>query len=133
MEGFQQHWNELVSFNEGEKIKKILAIDGKSQRGNGTAGKKGNHLVSAVDKDGFCLGQKRVNEKTNEITAIPDLIEDLNIKGHIITTDAMGTQTGIVKKIRQKHADYVLTLKGNQGTLHCLHKSQGGRAPFSPC
>lgn len=73
--------------------------------------------MSAVDERGFCLGQKRVDEKTNEITAIPELLDRLNIKGTIITTDAMGTQTAIVKKIRQKRADYVLALKGNQGTL----------------
>jgi len=59
-----------------------------------------------------------VDDKSNEITAIPDLLDELNIKGHIITTDAMGTQTAIVKKIRKKRADYVLALKGNQGTLH---------------
>lgn len=115
---FQTQWNELLSSNEGEKIKKVLAIDGKTQRGNGTDKQKANHIVSAVDEDGFCLGQKCVNEKTNEITAIPDLLDDLNIKGNIITTDAMGTQTNIVKKIRKKRADYVLALKGNQGNLY---------------
>jgi predicted transposase YbfD/YdcC len=59
-----------------------------------------------VDENGFCLGQKRVDEKSNEIMAIPDLLDDLNIKGHIITTDAMGTQKEIVKRIRQRRADY---------------------------
>lgn len=73
--------------------------------------------MSAVDEKGFCLGQKRVEEKTNEIKAIPELLDCLNIKGTIITTDAMGTQTAIVKKIRQKKADYVLALKANQGNL----------------
>lgn len=73
--------------------------------------------VSIVDEKGFCLGQRCVEEKTNEIKAIPELLESLNIKGTIITTDAMGTQTAIVKKIRQKKADYVLTLKANQGNL----------------
>lgn len=118
LQSFQQRWNEEISNNEGEKLKRILAIDGKTQRGNITANQKGNHIVSAVDEDGFCLGQKRVKEKTNEITAIPDLLETLNIKGHIITTDAMGCQTEIVKKIRRKRGDYVLALKGNQGNLH---------------
>ena len=74
-------------------------------------------IVSAVDEKGFCLGQKRVEEKTNEIEAIPKLLDNLNIKGTIITTDAMGAQTAIVKKIRQKRADYVLALKVNQGNL----------------
>lgn len=118
LQKFQARWNEILSSGEGEKIKKILAIDGKTQRGNGTASQKANHIVSAVDENGFCLGQKRVDEKSNEITAIPDLLDDLNIKGHIVTTDAMGTQKEIAKKIRKKHGDYVLALKGNQGSLH---------------
>ncbi len=118
LEGFQTSWNEMLNTGEGEKIRKILAIDGKTQRGNGNKNQRANHIVSAVDEDGFCLGQKRVDEKSNEITAIPDLLDTLNIKGHIITTDAMGTQTEIVKKIRKKRADYVLALKGNQGGLY---------------
>jgi len=118
LQGFQTLWNEMLNSGEGEKVKKILAIDGKTQCGNGNKNQKANHIVSAVDEHGFCLGQKRVDEKTNEITAIPDLLDSLNIKGHIITTDAMGTQTEIVKKIRKKRADYVLALKGNQSGLH---------------
>jgi len=118
LQKFQKLWNEMLSSGEGEKIKKILAIDGKTQCGNGNKNQKANHIVSAVDENGFCLGEKLVNEKSNEITAIPELLDDLNIKGHIITTDAMGTQIEIVKKIRKKRADYVLALKGNQGNLH---------------
>ncbi len=117
LESFQQKWNEMLSSEEGEKVKRLLAIDGKTQRGNGNKNQRPNHIVSAVDERGFCLGQKRVEEKTNEIKAIPELLEHLNIKGTIITTDAMGTQTAIVKKIRQKRADYVLALKANQGSL----------------
>ena len=117
LENFQKKWNEMLNSEEGEKIKRLLAIDGKTQRGNGNKNQKGNHIVSAVDERGFCLGQKRVEEKTNEITAIPELLDSLNIKGTIITIDAMGTQTAIVKKIRKKRADYVLALKGNQGSL----------------
>ena len=117
LENFQTRWNEMLNSEEGEKVKRLLAIDGKTQRGNGKKDQKGNHIVSAVDERGFCLGQKRVEEKTNEITAIPELLDSLNIKGTIITTDAMGTQTAIVKKIRRKRADYVLALKGNQGSL----------------
>jgi len=118
LQGIQQHFNELLNSNEGEKIKKILAIDGKTQCGNGNDVQNANHIVSAVDENGFCLGQQRVDDKSNEITAIPELLDKLNIKGHIITTDAMGTQRDIVKKIRSKKADYVLALKGNQGALH---------------
>lgn len=118
LQKFQMLWNEMLSSGEGEKIRKILAIDGKTQCGNRKKDQKANHIVSAVDENGICLGQKRVDEKSNEITAIPELLDDLNVKGHIITTDAMGTQTEIVKKIRKKQADYVLALKGNQGRLY---------------
>ena len=118
LQKFRALWNEMLNSDEGEKIKKLLAIDGKTQCGNGTEKQKANHIVSAVDENGFCLGEKRVEEKTNEIKAIPELLDELNVKGHIITTDAMGTQTDIVKKIRKKGADYVLALKGNQGNLY---------------
>jgi hypothetical protein len=118
LQGFQKRWNEVMSGNMGSKIKKILALDGKTQRGNGTANQKANHIVSAVDNNGYCLGEVLVDDKSNEITAIPELLNALNIKDHIITTDAMGCQTEIVKQIRKKRADYVLALKGNQGTLY---------------
>ena len=117
LQGFRDRFNELLNANDGEVVRKLLAIDGKTQRGNGNAGQKANHIVSAVDENGFCLGEERVDNKSNEITAIPELLGNLNIKGHIITTDAMGTQREIVKVIRRKHADYVLALKGNQGSL----------------
>ena len=118
LSGLQMLWNEMLNSGEGEKVRKILAIDGKTQRGNGKVNQKANHIVSAVDEDGFCLGEKRVKEKSNEITAIPNLLDTLNVKGHIITTDAMGCQTDIVAKIRKRWADYVLALKGNQPGLH---------------
>jgi len=118
LQKFRTRWEEMINSGEGEKIKKILALDGKTQRGNGNKNQKANHIVSAVDEDGFCLAEKRVDEKSNEIKAIPGLLDNLNIKGHIITTDSMGTQREIVKKIRKKKADYVLALKGNQETLH---------------
>lgn len=117
LENFQKKWSETLNGDEGNKVKRLLAIDGKTQRGNGNKNQKANHIVSAVDEKGFCLGQKRVEEKTNEIKAIPELLDGLNIKGTIITTDAMGTQTAIAKKIRKKRADYVLALKANQGSL----------------
>lgn len=118
LQEFRKRWNEVMSGNMGEKIKNILALDGKTQRGNSTESQKPNHIVSAVDDKGFCLGEVRVDEKSNEITAIPELLDSLNIKGNILTTDAMGCQTNIVKKIIKKQADYVLALKGNQGSLH---------------
>jgi len=118
LQGLKKRWNEVMSGNAGSKIRKILSLDGKTQRGNGTSTQKANHIVSAVDDSGICVGEVLVNDKSNEIKAIPELLQALNIKGHIITTDAMGCQTEIVKQIRGKRADYVLALKGNQGTLY---------------
>lgn len=112
-------WQELLDREEGALLKKIICIDGKTMRGNSQNKEKPSHIVSAWSKeDGFCLGQKAVEEKTNEITAIPDLLEKLQVKGQVVTIDAMGTQKGIAEKIRAKRADYVLSLKGNQGTLY---------------
>lgn len=118
LQTFQRHFNELLNSGEGEKLRKIFAIDGKTQCGNQSQTHKANHIVSVVDENGFCLGQELVDEKSNEVTAIPELLEGLNVKNHIITLDALGTQREIARKIRQKRADYVLALKANQKTLH---------------
>jgi predicted transposase YbfD/YdcC len=64
------------------------------------------------------LGQRQVEEKSNEITAIPDLLKRLELRGCIVTIDAMGCQTAIADRIIAQDADYVLALKGNQGSLH---------------
>lgn len=86
-----------------------------NKRGKG----RPNHIVSAWSReDGYCLGQKAVDEKSNEITAIPDVLEEIEIRGQVVTIDAMGTQREIAEKIRGRKADYVLALKGNQGTLY---------------
>lgn len=112
-------WQELLNREEGKALKKIICIDGKTMRSNKRGDEKPFHIVTAWSReDGFSLGQKAVDEKSNEITAIPELLEKLQIKGQIITIDAMGTQTAIVEKIRGKRADYVLALKGNQGRLY---------------
>ena len=68
-------------------------------------------------KTKMSFSQVKTDEKSNEITAIPRLLSVLDIKNCIVTIDAMGTQKSIAKTIRQKDADYVLALKGNQGTL----------------
>jgi hypothetical protein len=68
LQGFQILWNEMLNSNEGSKIKKILAIDGKTQRGNGNKNQKANHIVSAVDENGFFLGEELVDDKSNETT-----------------------------------------------------------------
>jgi len=118
LQEFRKRWDHTMSGDGGGRVKRLLGLDGKTQRGNATSTQKANHIVSAVDDRGFCLGEMRVDEKSNEITAIPELLRTLNIKGHIITIDAMGCQTEIAALIKGKRADYVLALKGNQGTLH---------------
>lgn len=88
-------------------------------RGNKTKEQKANHIVSAwCDTDGFCLGQKKVEEKSNEITAIPQLLDLIRVKGSVITIDAMGTQTEIAEKIRMKHADYTLAVKRTRKSIY---------------
>ena len=112
-------WNNYLSQGEGEKLKKIFNIDGKTMRGSGNKNQKALHIVSAWSKeDGLSLGQKAVDEKSNEITAIPELLQVLNIKGHIVTIDAMGTQVKIAEQIIKQKGDYVLAVKANQGNLY---------------
>ena len=99
----------------------VLAIDGKTlrrshDRANGLGAL---HSVTVwASEFGLTLGQVATDEKSNEITAIPELLKLVDIRGAIITIDAMGTQTAIAKQIVDGEADYVLALKGNQGTLH---------------
>jgi len=117
-QSLQQHFNNMLNNGEGEKIKKIIGIDGKTQCGNKTKTQKPNHIVSAIDEHGFSIAQKPVEDKTNEIKVIPKLLNLLNIKGLIVTIDAIGTQHEIAEKIYEKCANYVLALKANQKTLH---------------
>lgn len=97
----------------------VIAIDGKTMCGARASGKKSAvHLVSAwASQNNIVLGQVKVDEKSNEITAIPKLLNLLVIKGCIVTIDAMGCQKEIAKHILEKEADYILGLKGNQGLL----------------
>ncbi len=112
-------WQELLNRNEGEALKKIICIDGQTMRSNKCKEGKPSHIVSAWSReDGFCLGQRAVSEKNNEITAIPELLDNIQIKGQIITIDAMGTQKAITENIRKKRADYVLALKRDQTGLY---------------
>ena len=94
----------------------VIAIDGKTIRGAKTKGKKSPvHMVSAwANENNLVLGQVRVNEKSNEITAIPQLLEKLMIEDCIVTIDAMGTQRDIAEKIIDNGADYILAVKENQ-------------------
>src|ERR687885_2817943 len=98
----------------------IVALDGKTLRRSHdrSKGKAAIHMVSAwASSNRLVLGQVKVDEKSNEITALPALLKVLALKGCIVTIDAMGCQTEIVKTIVAPEADYVLALKGNQGTL----------------
>jgi predicted transposase YbfD/YdcC len=98
---------------------KVVAIDGKSVRRSHAKDTKPLHLISAFAvANGVTLGQRKVDGKSNEITAIPELLSLLDISGCIITIDAMGCQTNIAERIIDKRADYVLAVKGNQGYLH---------------
>ena len=100
----------------------VVAIDGKSLRGSfdTASGKSPLHMVSAFSaSSGLCLGQVATDKKSNEITAIPALLQTLGLKGCIVTIDAMGCQKKIAWQIVVgAKADYVLALKGNQGTIH---------------
>src|SRR5437667_7356495 len=96
----------------------VIAIDGKTVRRSYHKGKAPIHMVSAfAARQRLVLGQVKVAEKSNEIVAIPKLLEMLAIEGAIVTIDAMGCQRDIAQQIIDKKADYVLALKGNQGSL----------------
>ena len=95
-----------------------MAVDGKQARRTKDGKKKPLHVVSAFSAEcGLVLGQLACEEKSNEITAIPKLLEMLEIEGCIVTIDAMGTQSEIAEKIIEQGADYILALKENQRTL----------------
>lgn len=102
------------------EIKGVVSIDGKTVRRSrdGKHEKKAIHIVSAwAGELSLVLGQEKVDEKTNEIKAIPELLKKLAIEGCTVTIDAMGTQKRIAKQIIDKKADYILQVKGNQETL----------------
>jgi predicted transposase YbfD/YdcC len=107
--------NSISEITKGQ----VIAIDGKTLCGAKSKGVKSPvHMVSAwANENNLVLGQVRVNDKSNEITAIPELLDKLMIQGNIITIDAMGTQTEIIDKIIKKEADYILAVKENQKQL----------------
>jgi len=99
----------------------LISLDGKTLRGSyDRGGKQGMiHMVSAwASQNRLVLGQRKVNEKSNEITAIPELLKVLDLNGAVVSIDAMGCQTEIAAQIVSQQGDYVLALKGNQGNLH---------------
>lgn len=104
---------------------KVIPVDGKTLRGSkrSLAGHKGLHILNAWScVNQICLGQLQVDEKSNEIPAVPELLKQLAIKGAIVTLDAMGAQKDTTRDIQQADADYIISLKGNQGQLHELVK-----------
>jgi len=119
-EAFQRCFVGWVSALTGAPAE-VIAIDGKTVRRSfeKKAGKAAIHMVSAfAARQRLVLGQVKVADKSNEIVAIPKLLDMLALEGAIVTIDAMGCQRDIAQKILDKEADYVLALKGNQRSLH---------------
>lgn len=107
------HWLDI----EREE-RAVIAVDGKTIRGSNNKNHKAYHVVSAfVAENQITLGEITVAEKTNEITAVPELLDLIDVENAIVTADAMSCQKTIVKKINKEKADYVIGLKGNQSTL----------------
>ena len=97
----------------------IISLDGKTICGSRENDYSFIHVVSAwANKTGIVLGQMRVDEKSNEITAVPQLLDLIEVENCVFTSDAMSCQKKTVEKIMSKHCDYVICLKGNQETLH---------------
>jgi predicted transposase YbfD/YdcC len=123
-EAFQecfQGWIAECLLGDADGSHRTIAIDGKTMRRshNRAKGLGPLHLVSAwVSEQGVALGQIATEEKSNEITAIPDLLDKIDIQGAVVTIDAMGCQKTIAKKIVQGGGDYVLAVKDNQPKLH---------------
>ena len=118
---FQLAFYEWVSAMNDIIQGQIINIDGKQLRGSKdkVLGKRAIYMVSAwAEENELVLGQRKVDEKSNEITAIPELLKLLAISGCIVTIDAIGTQTNIAKTIVEAEADYVLSVKENQGHLY---------------
>lgn len=100
---------------------KLICLDGKKIKGENprSRGNKGLYILNAwVSENKICIGQEKVGDKSNEITAVPKLLGQLNIEGAIVSIDAMGCQKQIAKEIISKQAGYLLAVKGNQEILH---------------
>jgi predicted transposase YbfD/YdcC len=119
-EEFQKHFMEWVQAIDQLTAGQVIAVDGKQLRGthDQEAGKAAIYMVSAwATQNQLVLGQTKVAEKSNEITAIPELLHLLEITGCIVTIDAIGTQTEIAKAIVEGGGDYLLSVKESQGHL----------------
>ncbi len=114
---FMEWVQAIAQVTQGE----VVAIDGKTVRRSHdrTLGTQAIHMVNVwASTNGLVLGQAKVEEKSNEITAIPKLLQLLELAGCIVTIDAMGCQKEIARQIIEAHADYLLAVKGNQGQLY---------------
>jgi predicted transposase YbfD/YdcC len=119
-EQFQLCFREWIQAVKERTQGQVIALDGKQLRRSHdtTLGKKAIYMVSAwASGNGLVLGQKKVDDRSNEITAIPQLLDMLEVSGCIVTTDAMGCQTAIAEKVIANGADYVFVVKENQGRL----------------
>ena len=124
-ECFTQWAHSLPVLLQGDLRREVIAIDGKTSRGshNRKKGQSPLHLVSAWASDqGLVLGQVATKAKSNEIEAIPRLLNMISIENSIVTIDAMGCQKDIATQIRRQKADYILTLKDNHPSLAWLAK-----------
>lgn len=120
-EQFQHCFVEWMSSVRKVISREVIAFDGKTVRGSyaNEKDKAAIHMVSAwATTNRLVLGQQKVDEKSNEITAIPELLRALDLQGCIVTIDAMGCQTAIADLIIEGAGDYLLALKGNQSNLH---------------
>ena len=118
---FCKYFTEWVQSIRQDAGKEVVAIDGKAVKGSAqkSRGIKPLYFVSAfASENELVLGQEVVEEKSNEITAVPKLLDLIDCKGAIITVDALNTQTQIARKVTEKQADYIMALKGNQGGVY---------------
>jgi len=109
----------LTAWQETQrKEQRLVNVDGKTIRGSASKNHGAYHVVSAwVEETRMTLGEIKTEEKSNEIKAIPELLELIDVKGDVVSIDAMGCQRDIAAAIRKKKADYLLAVKANQGTL----------------
>jgi predicted transposase YbfD/YdcC len=118
--GFERCFMAWIAALAGDSKGMLVAVDGKTMRRSvdRANGKTAIHMVSAwVSANGLCFGQLATEAKSNEITAIPKLLEVLDLRGATVTIDAMGCQKEIARQIVEQSGDYVLALKNNQATL----------------
>lgn len=125
-EGFQAWAKTVVELVDNLHI----AVDGKTIRGSARSGSQAVHIVRAfVVNNHLVLGQLATDEKSNEITAIPELLKTLALQGALVTIDAMGAQHAIADTIVERGGDYLLAIKDNQPTLHAELQAELGSRP----